>query len=472
MPEQMERSVEGDGSQWNERLLKLRAIIRWQPFDQSTSEGRSMERYRRAGLTALTSLSAKGITALTMLVSVPLTVDYLGLERYGLWMAISSLIAVLSFADLGIGNGLVNLLAEANGRDDREAAIRYVSNAFILLLGIALLIVVIFLLVYPFVPWTAFFKVESDQAARELGPSILLLLICFAVSIPLSLVERIRIGYQEGYVNSGWQTLGSVGGLLLVLVAISFEGGLPWLVLAMAGTPILATAGNALHHFYWRRPWLRPDPGHRDRATLASLSSIGSQFLTFQILTAVGLASDNLIIARILGATEVAGYAVVQKLYSLALLPQFIVAPLWPAFGEALTRREYAWAGRTLRRGIIVSVLLASLIAIPLFIFGRTIVGWWAGGGLVPSAILLGGFTCQMILGAYGGAMTAFLNSSEALHRQVFFYGFASLSAILLKIVMAMSWQVAGVAWATVLAYGLFYAIPAWILARRILRGS
>jgi O-antigen/teichoic acid export membrane protein len=251
--------VGGDRPSWNEKILKYKAIFRLQPFDQSTAEGRSMERYRRVGLTALTSLSAKGITALTMLVSVPLTVDYLGVERYGMWMAISSLITVLSFADLGIGNGLVNSLAEANGRDDREASIRYVSNAFIMLLGIAVLIVAVFLSIYPFVPWAVVFKVQSDLAVRELGPSILLLLFCFAVSIPLSLVERIRIGYQEGFVNSGWQTLGSVTGLLLVLVAIRFEAGLPWLVLAMAGTPVFATAGNALHQFYWRRPWLRPE---------------------------------------------------------------------------------------------------------------------------------------------------------------------------------------------------------------------
>lgn len=431
-----------------------------------------MERYRRVVLTALTSLSAKGITALTMLVSVPLTVDYLGAERYGMWMAISSLIAVLSFADLGIGNGLVNSIAEANGRDDRAAAIRYVSNAFYMLVGIALLIVALSLAIYPFVPWPQIFKINSELAIAELGPSILLLLFCFVVNIPLSLVERIRIGYQEGFVNSLWQALGSVSGLLLVLVAIRFKAGLPSLVLAMAGAPVVATAGNALHQFYRRRPWLRPGFDRVDRETLVSLSNIGGQFLIIQILTAIGLASDNLIIARVYGAAEVAGYAVVQKLYSLALLPQFVVAPLWPAFGEALTRREYDWARQALRRGILLSVCLAALIAVPLFFFGQAIVGRWAGAGLVPPLILLGGFTCQMILGAYGGAMTAFLNSSEALHRQVLFYGFASISAILLKIVLAASWQIAGVAWATVLAYGCFYAIPAWVLARRVLRGS
>ena len=50
------------------------------------------ERYRRAGMTASTSYIAKGLTLLMGFVSVPLTVDYLGAERYGVWLTISSLL--------------------------------------------------------------------------------------------------------------------------------------------------------------------------------------------------------------------------------------------------------------------------------------------------------------------------------------------------------------------------------------------
>ena len=66
--------------------------------------------------------------------------------------------------------------------------------------------------------------------------------------------------------------------------------------------------------------------------------------------------------------------------------------------------------------------------------------------------------------------MTAFLNSSRALRRQVLFYGAASVSAILLKVLLIIKWETAGVAWGTVLGFGLFYAIPAAVLARRVLR--
>jgi len=51
-------------------------------------------------------------------VTVPLTLNYLGSEHYGLWMTISSVSVMLGFADLGIGNGVLNAVADAYGRDD------------------------------------------------------------------------------------------------------------------------------------------------------------------------------------------------------------------------------------------------------------------------------------------------------------------------------------------------------------------
>ncbi|HEX3524994.1 MAG TPA: hypothetical protein VHT52_23270 [Stellaceae bacterium] len=73
-------------------------------------------------LTTLASTLARAIGLLTTLVTVPLAIRYLGGERYGLWMTITSLIAMIGFLDLGIGNALIGAIAEAQARNDREQA--------------------------------------------------------------------------------------------------------------------------------------------------------------------------------------------------------------------------------------------------------------------------------------------------------------------------------------------------------------
>ena len=60
-------------------------------------------------------LGARGTKILTAFLAVPLTIGYLGRERYGMWMTMSSLLTMLVIVDLGISDGLVNPLAEAVG---------------------------------------------------------------------------------------------------------------------------------------------------------------------------------------------------------------------------------------------------------------------------------------------------------------------------------------------------------------------
>ena len=104
---------------------------------------RGRARSRRATLTALTNLVAKLVTVGTSFATVPLTLHYLGDERFGLWMTISSLSALLAFADFGLGNGLLNAVAEASGRDDPAAIRRLVASAAAMLGTVALALLLV-----------------------------------------------------------------------------------------------------------------------------------------------------------------------------------------------------------------------------------------------------------------------------------------------------------------------------------------
>jgi hypothetical protein len=185
------------------------SLIRLMPFNTDTPEGRSKERLRRVALTALVSAFAQGISMLTLLISIPLTLNYLGAERYGLWITISSLIAVLGFADLGMGNGLLNAVAEANGRNDQKAAESYVSSAFYILTGIALFLGVIWLMVYPHVSWSWLFNVITPKAMAEAGPATSIFIWCMLINLPIGLIQKIYDGYQEGYINGLWRAGGA-----------------------------------------------------------------------------------------------------------------------------------------------------------------------------------------------------------------------------------------------------------------------
>ena len=57
---------------------------------------------------------AVGLTA--TLVSVPLVLNAVGAEEFGLWTTVTSGVALLNLADLGIGNSLLNAIARTRAR--------------------------------------------------------------------------------------------------------------------------------------------------------------------------------------------------------------------------------------------------------------------------------------------------------------------------------------------------------------------
>lgn len=441
------------------------SLLRLQPFDTSTPNGRSNERYRRIVLTAAAAFVARGAGILVSLVTVPLAVGYLGTERYGMWMTAGSIVAMLGFADLGIGNGLLNAVAEAHGKNDREAASRYVSSAFVVLSGIALLIISILFVAFPFVSWARLYNVATDLAARESGPATAVVVVIFAANMPIALVQNVQMGYQEGYKTHLWGIAGVVLAFCGLLIAIHLQAGLFWLVLAMAGCPVLARFANSGVEFGIRRPWLLPRPRTVEWSAAKRIATTGGLFLILQLLTIVGASSDNFVIAQMIGPSAVAGYAVTQRLFSLTQVAQFFITPLWPAFGEAMARSDHAWARMTLTRALVLSLILAAAISLPLVLLGKWLVMLWVGKHLVPSTSLLVGFASWTLLVSYGGVMSTFLNSGPLLGRQVVFYAAASITSLVLKVVLAGPWGGVGVVWASVFGFGVFYVFPSARLA-------
>ena len=77
--------------------------VRLTPFDVQTEQGRRDERYRVALLSILANVLSRVVGVVLTLLSVSLTLPYLGVERFGIWMTVASFAAMLTFLDLGGG---------------------------------------------------------------------------------------------------------------------------------------------------------------------------------------------------------------------------------------------------------------------------------------------------------------------------------------------------------------------------------
>ena len=449
-------------------IYKIKNIFGFSTQDSSTLLGRSNEHFRRIFLTGGSTLIVKLFSASINLITVPLTVNYLGAERYGLWMAISSFMALMSFADLGLGNGLLNAISKADGRKNIEEVQTAVSSTFYMLLLISLLILTSFLITYPLVSWHLIFNAQSELAVEESGPTIFVLVIVFLINMPLGVVQRIHNGYQEGFKFQIWLIVGSLISLLGLLLCIYLELGLPWLVLAFSIGQLIAVILNGIFLFNKQRRELWPHFKYFNFSSAKTLIRVGLVFFILGVLTLLSNASDGIILAHTNGTAAVAGYEIVKKLFMFSMFTAFFITPLWPAFGEAIESGDVKWAKKTLKKVLKLSIISGIFFTLPFLIFGKQIIVIWVGEEYIPSWSLLIGFYIYIILNNYIGVMSTLINSSHLVKKLIFPMLLTALTGVILKFFLSLNFGVSGIIWATNIAWSIFFAIPCFYISKSI----
>lgn len=437
----------------------------------SSEDQRSSERNRRAVASALAGLLLRGSSFVVVLISIPLTLELLGSVRFGMWLTLASVVALLGATDLGIGNGVLNSVALAFGQGDREAARRYMASGLVALAGIAVAFGLLFLLIYPHIAWDRVYNVANNTlASSEAGPATAIFVATFLVALPLGLVGQVRYAFQEGFAQSLFAGLGNGITLVLLVVAVWARAGLPLLVLAMTTGPIIASAINFSLLIKYQRPWLAPRRADITLAATRSVVGVGLAFMVLQIAYAVAFSSDRLVVAQVVGPAAVADYSVVYRLFAIpAALASIAMLPLWPAYREALSRSDLGWVRRTLRRSLVIVLVATVPLAIALALVGPAIIDWWTKGVLSPVYSLYPAFGAFTIAFAVANVYSVLLNGAQALRFQISTWIVMAILNISVSIYLATRVGVTGVAYGSLLATVAVLIVPAALYVPRLL---
>lgn len=446
--------------------------LRLKPFDSATESGRADERHRRVVLSALVSVAARIVSLGVLFLTVPLTLRYLGKERYGMWMVMSSTMGLMGVADLGLGNGLLNFVAKAHGERDDELMKRVVSSAFFMLVGMTCALGLCLALVWHWLDFGAVFNVGDPAARREAGTAMAALAACFMVGMPLTVPDQIQKGFQESWKSGFWSIGGSLISLPLVFLAVHFRAGLVDLILVVAGVPVAAQLANAVYLFGFERRWLCPDWRAARGKDGVSLLNLGLLFSIMQISAIVSYQLDNLVITRILGPASVPCYVLTQRLFML--MPTalgFLILPLRPAYSEALARGDRAWAVSTFKRTVRVALTLNTAAAVFLYCFAPSIIRAWVGADLVPPASLLWGSILWLLLQSVDAPLAVFINGIGAVKMMAVFGPLIALANLGFSIFFTHRIGVAGPIFGTLAALSAVYYLPMLVILPKLLRG-
>jgi O-antigen/teichoic acid export membrane protein len=410
---------------------------------------------------AIAGVASRGVSLATGLATVPLLLNYLGATRFGIWATVTSLASLLSFADLGLSNGLVNAVADADARSDRTTMRRDVSSAVLMLSMLALGLLLVVAVISQFVGLGGL--VSAPKSGQASG-ALVAFAVCFAIGIPLACILKIQMGLQRAQASYGWLAVGSVLGVIGNVAVVVFGGSLVLAVVATGGGPVVAAGLNAIVLFGFERPWLSPQIGLATRARMRKLLRSGGLFFVVQASFAICYQSDALVINHVLGPRAVTQYTAPMKLFYFAPVVQsFALLPFWPAVRNALAHGDVRWAKRAFVRVLVAGTGGVALLTALLLLAAPTIIHIWTAGKVMPSRGLLLALASWALTSSVITPLSYFLSGVGSLRFLAMCFAVMAPANLAMSIVGAHTLGIAGVPGATVLADVTCVILPAAI---------
>jgi O-antigen/teichoic acid export membrane protein len=434
-------------------------------------EERGARRDRALNRTLLASLGLQVATVAAAVLSLPFVTRTLSTAEYGVLATVTGFVALLGFADLGVGASLTQALADAQGRDDRFALRAVVTNALGAAVSAALVVLAIGLVATFAVPWQRLLGAPSIPEAT-LRACVLALVVSTSAAVVGSMGQRALYGVQRGGAANVWLIAATLAGAACSITSAFLDAPLWVYVLATVGAPTAVSLMCTAVTMGSKRGGLRPKFDLLDRARFSGLARAGGWYFGIAISAAAGYQTDSIVVAAVLGASAAGVYSVALRLVGLitqAIYP--VQLQLWPAFGEALVRGDTAWVHRRFRTAVLLSAAAAVVLGTLIVVVGPTLVRYWLTADLQPPRELLLAMAVWTVYSLAVAPVHFLLNAAGRVRAHSLMAIAAAAANVPLSILLTHSIGISGPVYGSLLASSALSGIPGVLIARGILNG-
>lgn len=377
---------------------------------------------------------------------VRVLIDKLSPDVYGIWLTLSSFLGMFSFFNIGMGNGMKNLLFSSIAAGNPKESKEIVSTTYICLGVIVTLLIIISIGLFPLFNWS-----DILNAPQEMSGQLCFLAIVVFSSLMLQLESGLIVSALQAYQETAYGDLINVIGQCLSLFAVIvipycfFRPGLVYYGVAIAVIPVLISLIYNIYLFSTRLKDIRPDFHNYNPVYTKELLALGGKFFVIQIAALIMYQSNNLIIAHIAGNEQVTVFNVAYKYCGiLQMIFTLMLVPTWSAAGDAYVKGEFDWIKNTFRKLNQVWLLFLGLSVVQCVI-SPFVYRIWIGDSVSVSIYVTIFSLLYFILSMRAGVYCNIINGTGKIKLQYVMYIIQAILYIPLAIFAGIGYGICGV---------------------------
>lgn len=395
----------------------------------------------------LLSFFWKGISVVLSMLILPLTVSYLTVVEYGVWITLFTVMNWVNLLDIGIGLGMRNKLAEAISLERMDDIKSYVSTGFVSILVLGILIFSFFYVVIQFVDFQSLFN-TTKVSEEILYKATLYTGIFVIISFALSMINNVFYAYQKANLTGVMQIVHNAIMLLVVWLLISYRVHDFLYFIFAYGIALFVSRCIMCFGFLSRHRECIPEVKFFKIDNLKDMTNVGLQFFIIQIACIVVFSSSSILITQFLGIEYVREYDIAFKIFSvITMLHTLISTPLWNGYTDAYVRGDFCWIRKTMKTMIVLMIpLLLAICVINHYI--DLIITLYIRQNIKIDNILCIGMSCFAFISCWNNIFAMFINGIGKIKIQMYTSVFSILVLIPIAVLLMNHLGVAGMIFA------------------------
>jgi len=381
----------------------------------------------RAKKNVLLTIVIKGLGVLIGFIYFPLSLDYLGAVKFGIFLTLLSIVDWFLNFDIGIGLGLRNKFGEAVAHNDDEKAKSYVSTAYFGLGVIVTVLTIVLLILNYFLPWTNWINIEPElvDEVKTLGAIII---VAFGIQFIARNIYEIFYAFQKmAYVELFSLITKASFLILIIIIPFIVPDSLLLFGAAKSLTFALVPLAVGLYFFQSKFSKYKPYLKHVRRDYFKDLFSLGIKFFVIKMSMLVIHQTNNILIASFVSLEGVPKYEAAYKYLSIFMLLFVILNnQLWPSNIEAYAKGELDWMKKSMRT--VVKIWIGTVfVALVMVLVSPYIYKFWLGEKLdIPISISIA-VAVSICLTTWVNMFNTVTNGTGKIKLQMFAWIFAAV---------------------------------------------
>lgn len=334
----------------------------------------------------------KAFSGLSLFVSIPILIHYLGITNYGVWVLVFTLFQWVLLMDFGLSSVLKTKIPELRHSENTSLINSYIKSTYVICFYIALIIFFFFAFLFTFFDVGSLLNISFESSF--VSKLFLLNILFFCINFILNTHKALFVSVHKGKFAEQSIAVNQLVFLLFLIIPLFLFPDLKaesklYLISCVNG--IVCIIINVIYTFYLFKTekFSLITKEKIPKNHLNSIFTLGFKYMIIQVGMLFLFSSDNYILAYFFGPKEIVPYEIITKYFQFPLMILMAgMAPLWSLFTKNYLEKNEVWLKMSFRKFnyfytlVLIVIFFCVLIAKP-------IVKIWIGTAITVSSFLL-----------------------------------------------------------------------------------